>query len=444
MKRLLKPLFLTGRFFRIGWGLAVLYIVAWFVPALLPVAHIAVVLLAVATGLDFLRLFRVRDGIRASRHTWAKWSNGDENPVGVRLRSRYPIPVEVQVLDELPEQLQERALDLRGRIAPQGTTQLDYMVRPNTRGVYGYGAINVLVRTSLGLAMRRYRLEQGREIAVYPSYVHLRQYELMALADPYSAAGMRKLRRVAQRSEFEHIREYVRGDDRRSVNWKAVARRGKLMVNHYQDEKAQQIISLIDTGRTMKMPFGGLTLLDRAINATLALSDIALKKDDKVGLVTYSNRVHTLLPPSRRSDRLQHVMDLLYALRTDFAETDVEGLYAAVRRSLPRRSLLLVYTNYESLQAMRRQLPYLRMLARTHLVVVVIFRNTELDELLDGPDRNTLDVYTKTITRKFIMEKELIAKELARYGILSVLTAPEHLSVSVLNKYLEIKARGQL
>lgn len=444
MKRLFGSFFLTGRFFRIGWGIVAAYVAAWFLPWLLPFATIALVLLAVATLLDAWRLYGVRDAITASRHTLAKWSNGDENPVGVRIHSRYAIPVQVQVLDELPEQLQERSLNLHAPIPARGTVQVDYMVRPTTRGVYRFGAINVLVRSSLGLALRRFRQEQGREIAVYPSYIHLRKYELIALADPFSAAGVRKLRRVSQRSEFEHIREYVRGDDRRSVNWKAVARRGKLMVNHYQDEKAQQIVSLIDTGRTMKMPFGGLTLLDRAINAALVLGDIALKKDDKVGLVTYSNTVHSVLPPERGRHRMRQLMELLYAQQTDFAETDVEALFAEVRRSLPRRSLLLVYTNYETLEAMRRQLPYLKLLARTHLVVVVIFRNTELDALLEGPDHNTMDVYRKTITRKFIMEKELIAKELAQHGVLSILTAPEHLSTAVLNKYLEIKARGQL
>lgn len=444
MKRLPGSFFLTGRFFRIGWGIAVAYVAAWFLPWLMPFATVALALLAVATLLDARRLYGVRDAIIASRHTLGKWSNGDENPVGIRIHSRYGIPVHVRVLDELPEQLQERSLDLRARIPLRGTVQVDYMVRPATRGVYGFGAINVLVRTPLGLALRRFRQEQGREIAVYPSYIHLRKYELMALADPFSAAGVRKLRRVSQRSEFEHIREYVPGDDRRSVNWKAVARRGKLMVNHYQDEKAQQIVSLIDTGRTMKMPFGGLTLLDRAINAALVLGDIALKKDDKVGLITYSNTVHSVLPPERGRHRLPQLMELLYAQRTDFAETDVEALFTEVRRSLPRRSLLVVYTNYETVQAMHRQLPYLKLLARTHLVVVVIFRNTELDALLAGPDRNTMDVYLKTIATKFIQEKELIAKELAQHGVLSILTAPEDLTTGVLNKYLEIKARGQL
>ncbi len=440
----LRSFFLTRRFFGIGWGIVALFVAAYFLPPLLPVALAAAALLVVAALLDAVRLYRVKEGIQASRQTLAKWSNGDENPVTITVQSRYQIPIAAKVLDELPAQLQERELVLEAAIAAGGSARLSYIVRPLTRGVHAFGAINVLVRTGLGLAERRYKQEQGREIAVYPSYIHLRKYELMAQADPFSAAGVRKVRRSAQRSEFEQIRDYIPGDDRRTVNWKATARRAKLMVNQYQDEKAQQIISLIDTGRTMKMPFGGLTLLDRAINATLVLSDIALKKDDKTGVITYSNAVHAVLPPAREKGWMHRVMELLYALRTDFAETDMEALYARVKRTVPQRSLLVVYTNYESVQAMRRQLPFLQLLSRAHLVAVVIFRNTEMDALLQQPDRDTMGVYIKTITTKLIQEKELIAKELGSHGVLTILTAPEHLSTSVLNKYLEVKARGML
>lgn len=444
MRTFVSSLFLTRRFFGIGWVVVGFFIGAFFLPVLMPVPVGALSLLIAATLLDIVRLFRVKEGIHASRHTLAKWSNGDENPVTVEVHNGYAFPVDVRVLDELPVQLQERGLQLHHRIPAGALETLSYMVRPLTRGVYAYGAINVLTRTGWGLAEKRYKLEQGREVAVYPSYIHLRKYELMALADPYSMAGVRKVRRSAQRSEFERIREYIPGDDRRTVNWKAFARKGKLMVNQYQDEKAQQVVSLIDTGRTMKMPFGGLSLLDRAINAALVLSDIAIMKDDKAGVITYSNKVHNVLPPARDKGWMHRVLELLYAQRTDFAETDIEALFARVKRTLGQRSLLVMYTNYESLQAMRRQLPYLQLLARAHLVAVVIFRNTELDQLLLRTDKDTMDVYVKAITTKMLHEKELIAKELERHGVLTILTAPEQLSVSVLNKYLEIKARGML
>ena len=444
MKRALRSFFLTSRFFGIGWGIVALFCAAFPLPFLMPVASIALAALAIATLADIVLLYRVRHGISAGRSTQDKWSNGDENPVTITVASRYALPVDVRVLDELPFQFQERSLDLRARVPSRGTREFSYMVRPVERGVYTYGAINTLVRTRLGLAERRYRQEQGEEVAVYPSYIHLRKYELMALADRWSMAGVKKVRRSAQRVEFERIRAYVPGDDKRAVNWKATARRGELMVNQYQDEKAQQIISLIDTGRTMKMPFEGLTLLDRAINASLVLSDIAIKKDDKAGIITYSDTVHSVLPPARDKAQIRKILELLYAQRTDFAETDFDALFARARRTLGQRSLLVLYTNFESLAAMRRQLPFLQRLARAHLVAVVIFKNTELDELTALPDRDTVDVYVKTITGKLMHEKRLIAKELESHGVLTILTRPQDLSTSVLNKYLEIKARALL
>ena len=444
MKKFLRSFFLTSRFFGIGWAFVVLFCTAFFWPFMLPIATYGLLAFGVVALVDVIMLYRVRNGISAGRSTLDKWSNGDENPVTLTVVSRYPIPLNVRVLDELPFQFQERKLDLAADIPAEGVRSFNYMVRPVERGVYTYGAINTLVRTSLGLVERRYRQEQGKEVAVYPSYIHLRKYELMALADRWSMAGVKKVRRSAQRVEFERIRDYVSGDDKRTVNWKATARRSELMVNQYQDEKAQQIISLIDLGRVMKMPFEGLTLLDRAINASLVLSDIAIKKDDKAGIITYSDKVHGLLPPSRDKSQIRKVLELLYAQRTDFAETDFDTLFARVKRTLGQRSLLVVYTNFESIDGMRRQLPFLQRLARAHLVAVVIFRNTELDELLHRPDRDTVDVYVKTITRKLQHEKELIAKELERHGVLTILTRPEDLSVSVLNKYLEIKARALL
>lgn len=444
MKRSLRSFFLTSRFFGIGWGFVVLFCAAFFWPFLLPVASYGLAALGLLTLVDAVLLYRVRQGINANRSTLDKWSNGDENPVTVNVSSAYRMPVRVRVLDELPVQFQERKLDLEAPVPGEGVHAFHYMVRPTERGVYTYGAINTLVRSSLGLVERRYRQEQGKEVAVYPSYIHLRKYELMALADRWSMAGVKKVRRSAQRVEFERIRDYVPGDDKRTVNWKATARKSELMVNQYQDEKAQQIISLIDLGRVMKMPFEGLTLLDRAINASLVLSDIAIKKDDKAGIITYSDKVHGLLPPSRDKSQIRKVLELLYAQRTDFAETDFDTLFARVRRTLGQRSLLVVYTNFESLTAMRRQLPFLQRLARAHLVATVIFKNTELDELLSLPDRDTVDVYVKTITNKLIYEKQLIQKELESHGILTILTRPQDLSVSVLNKYLEIKARALL
>jgi uncharacterized protein (DUF58 family) len=236
----------------------------------------------------------------------------------------------------------------------------------------------------------------------------------------------------------------VRGDDIRTVNWKATARKGLLMVNNYTDERSQQVYCIIDKGRLMKMPFNNLTLLDYAINSTLVLSNVCLQKQDKTGLITFSHKPGTLLAADRKPIQRENILQLLYNQETAYLESDFEMLYMQVRNRIKHRSLMVLYTNFESLSGLRRQLPYLRSIARHHLLMVVFFENTELHKLSRFTATNIEDVYIKTVAEKFEFEKRLIVKELNKYGILSVLTTPENLTVNTVNKYLEIKAKQAL
>ena len=440
----LRSIFLTDRTFRIGWVMVVLFVASYIWWPLFAFARLALMLFLLAVIADLFLLYRRRSGIEASRRTAERWSNGDPNPVDLVLKSGYPMDMRVRVLDELPIQFQKRDLVFRGSLPAWGGRTFPYEVRPVQRGVYHYGAIQVFVSSPLGLVERRFSLDREKEVAVFPSYLQLRKYELLAISDRLTMAGIKRIRRVAQHAEFERIKEYVPGDDRRTVNWKATARRGRLMVNQYQDEKAQQVYSLIDLGRVMKMPFDGLSLLDHAINAALVISSIAMHKEDKAGLITFSSGVRDVLPASRQRGQMHKVLQTLYAQRTDHAETDMEALYSAVRRHVHQRSLLLVYTNFESVNALHRQLPFLQRLGTQHLVVVVFFLNSELEADRKRRPQDTEEVYLHTITEKYIHEKHRIVKELERHGLLSVLCRPQDLTVSVINKYLQIKARGML
>ncbi|MEO8066616.1 MAG: DUF58 domain-containing protein [Flavobacteriales bacterium] len=444
MKRFWRSFFITRRAFIVGWLLVLLFVAGWFSPVVFGLARAAALLFVVVIAAELLTLFRTKDAVQGERSTYAKWSNGDENPVTIQLRSRYGLQVHVRVLDELPVQFQRRDLVFEGDLASGGEARFPYAVRPVQRGVYSYGAINVLASTALGLVERRFILEAGKQVAVYPSFLQLRKYELLAISDRLTMAGVKRIRRIAQHVEFDRIKEYVPGDDRRTVNWKATARRGRLMVNLYQDERSQQVFSLIDLGRVMKMPFEGLSLLDYAINASLVISNIAMHKDDKAGLITFSNKVDTVLRASRQRGQMEKILEQLYAQRTDHCETDMEALYANVKTHITQRSLLLLFTNYESVNALRRQLPFLQRLARTHLLVVIFFQNTELENDLKTRPSNTVELYAHTITEKHMHEKRLIVKELEGHGITSILTRPQDLTVNVINKYLEIKARGAL
>jgi uncharacterized protein (DUF58 family) len=194
----------------------------------------------------------------------------------------------------------------------------------------------------------------------------------------------------------------------------------------------------------MKMPFGGLTLLDYAINAALVISNIAIRKQDKAGLLTFAEQQNSLLKASNQPSQMSKIQEMLYRQNTTFMESDYSSLLLSVRRQITQRSLLILFTNFETLSALHRQLPYLRNLAKNHLLVVVFFLNTELDQLINGEQNDTEEIYIHTIAEKFGYEKRLIVKELQKYGIYSVLTTPENLTINTINKYLELKARAMI
>jgi uncharacterized protein (DUF58 family) len=289
---------------------------------------------------------------------------------------------------------------------------------------------------------RKYSFAEHCMVPVYPSYIQMRKYELLAISNRLVQSGIKKIRRLGNTTEFDQIKEYIAGDDVRTVNWKATARKNRLMVNKFQDEKAQNVYSIIDMGRAMKMPFEHMALLDYAINSSLVISNIAWLKHDKPGLITFSDKVSSFLPAERRGSQMYRISEVLYNQQTNFSESGYEHLYAHIRTRVTQRSLLLLFTNFETLTGLKRQMKYLRQIAKQHLLVVIFFENTELRKFLHDPARNTQEIYYKTIAEKFEMEKKLIVSELQAYGIQSIYTAPQQLSVKTINKYLELKSRG--
>ncbi|GAB3640437.1 DUF58 domain-containing protein [Spirosoma arcticum] len=451
---LLRSLFVATRLWVALVTFVLLFVAAYAFPVLFPLVQIGFIVFMLLIGLDGWLLFRVKNGFFARRDVPDRLSNGDENPLTIYLENRYSFRVDAEVIDEIPFQFQRRDVLFHARLGPRQTQAIRYELRPTRRGEYSFGAVNVFVLSPLGLLKRRYQFEQDRLVAVYPSFLQMRQYELLAATNRLNEVGVKRIRRLGHSMEFEQVRPYTTGDDVRTINWKATARRSgataadprgaSLQINAYQDERSQPVYCLIDKGRVMQSPFEGLTLLDYAINASLVLSNIALLKQDRAGILTFSDHIGQILPAERRSGHLLKILELLYRQKTRFGETDYESLYASVRTHIRQRSLLLLFTNFETMSALQRQLPYLRRLAKDHLLLIIFFENTELRSLLDQPAIDTEQVYLKTIGEKFAFEKKQIVKELTQYGIQTILTAPQDLTASTVNKYLELKARGMI
>jgi uncharacterized protein (DUF58 family) len=444
---LLRSPYLTPRLFYALAGISFGFLLGYPLPWVFPLARVLFFALVALLLLDLVLLYAIKNAVFARREVPDRLSNGDDNPVSVFLESRYAFPVRLLILDELPAQFQKRDARFPARLQPGERRVLRYLLRPTRRGEYGFGAVNAYAESPLGLVQRRYRFPQEKTVAVYPSFLQMRQYELMAQANRLNELGVKRIRRVGTSREFEQIRPYAQGDDVRTINWRATARRGDaagpaLMVNAFEDERSQPIYCLLDKGRLMKQPFAGLSLLDYAINAALVLANVALLKHDKAGVVTFAEKLGQFLPADRRSGQLQRILDLLYRQKTRFLETDYEALTLHLKTHLRQRSLLLLFTNFETVTGLRRQVPYFRRLAKDHLLVVIFFENTELRARLDAPTATTRDVYLKTIAESYFYEKQQMVRELAQYGIQALLTPPQNLTVNALNKYLELKARG--
>jgi len=440
----IKDLFLSNLFFLTLSCIVLLYISEYLMLIPAGTAGVCLAVFAILSVADMGILFRNRNGLYAERHLAGRLSNGDENEVRIRVVNRYIFNISGEVIDELPGQLQVRDFSLSINLKPGAEVERGYTVRPTERGEYHFGRLLVYVRSLLGLVKRRYAFDEGHTVPVYPSFIQIRKFELMAFSNRPADTGLKRIPRVGHTMEFDRIKEYVRGDDVRAINWKATARVNTLMVNTYQEERSQQVISIIDTGRAMKPSFGGMHLMDYAINTSLVISNIVLLKEDRAGLITLSANGTTFLKPQKKREHIRKLQEQLYNLETNFLESDYRQLLLLLGRNVQKRSLLLFYTNFETLTAMKRRLPWLRKIAKKHLLVVLFFDNVELQSVLDQSPDTVEEIYTKTVAEQFNFEKRQIVKILNHYGIQTVLTPPNELSVHTINKYLELKARGLL
>ena len=438
----MKHIHLNLRFFALYGIPLVLYLFGFFMDIFYTVATPALIACVALTAVDLFVVFSRKKGILAKRECDEKFSNGDENKVILYLKNNYTSPMLVEVIDEVPVVFQKRNFSFTTKLKPHQEQSYSYSLRPVKRGEYTFNNINVFVSGPLRLLTRRYIFDATFTVAVYPSFLQMRKYEMLAISNKLEQTGVKKIRKLGHSREFEKIKEYVQGDDYRQINWKATARRSRLMVNTYQDERSQEIYSIIDMGRAMKMPFEQMTLLDYAINATLVLSNIAMHKHDKAGVITFVEKTKSFLPASKQTLQMNRVLELLYKQKTSYSESNFEDLYIQIKQGIRQRALLMLYTNFESLSSLRRQLPYLRMIAKHHLLVVVIFQNTEVKSIIEKPAEKLSEIYTQTIAEQFSLEKSLIGKELYKHGINCIITPPKKLTVNSINKYLELKSRG--
>ncbi len=438
----MKALFLSNRFFMAMGALIALFALGFALPPVFALALAAFILWLVLLALDAWLLFGRNFQLTGERKLPMVFSLGDPNPVYVHIENHSGIALHCTLVDELPVQFQIRDFEQRTFIKPGEAQQIRYELTPLTRGEYNFGHVNAFAASPIGLLERSVFLAEPADIPVFPSILQMKKYELRAFDRMAQFNGLKRLRRIGHSYEFEQIKNYVQGDDYRAINWKASGRRAQLMVNQYEDERAQQLYCIIDKSRSMRLPFAGLSLMDYAINTSLVISNIALQKYDRAGLITFSDVIGATIKSDSKANQLNKILQALYREKERPLEANYELLFQAIRKLINGRSLLLLFTNFESSYALDRVLPILRRLNNLHLLVVIFFENTEIQALARLPAQTIEDIYKQTTAQQFLAEKSRMVSKLRQFGIQAVLTKPEDLSIQTINKYLELKARG--
>lgn len=444
MSRIFNQLFLSPRFFIAGSIIIVIFAISFVLPLLFVMGQLCLFFLIILTVIDTFLLLNKNRKIEIQRIVPKLMSLGDSNNVVLKIKNNTGLNISTIILDEVPFQLQLRDFKLQIKLLVGQEHIFEYSLTPKTRGEYLFGKVNVFVTSVIGLINHKQAVECSETVHVYPSIVQMKKFELKAFSSYNYNDGIIKPRRLGHSYEFDQIKEYVVGDDSRSINWKASGRKSTLMVNQFEDERSQQVYSIIDKSRVMRMPFNGLSLLDYAINSSLVISNTVIQKHDKAGLITFSDKIGTIIPAEKKTQQLRKIQEALYNEKEHFLEAEYELLYHLVRNVIKHRSLIFLYTNFESLHSFERVLPILRQIRKSHLLVVMFFDNEEVVSLSKKPVNDLQEIYVQTMARRYLFDKNQIVSSLTNHGIHCIKSIPSDLTINTINKYLEIKSRGMI
>lgn len=413
------------------------------------VADAAIVALAVADAL----LARTKL-VSASCRAPDVFSIGRPNAVTVELRSRARRGLRVELTCELFDHAECEDLPLAVSLRGGARSVQRFRVVPRRRGAFVLGDLVVRYPSPLGLWKRQLRFATGHSVRVYPDVQSVRTWELLARRDREHSL-MRTTRRLGGESEFEQLRDYSRDDEFRSIDWKATARRGKLTARQYQLESNQNLMFVLDAGRLMTAETDGISLFDHALNATLMLAHVASRGGDRVGLLSYADRVQAFVPPATGRKAVQALIQASYALHPELVESDAERACAALNLRVRKRTLVVLYTQVIDERAAEELVRVTRGLAPRHLPLLVLFRDMEVYGLLEGVDGRVLregskgraaelDLYTRGAAAELISWREQLIRKLRDQGALVLDVDPTNLTPTLINRYLEIKARHLL
>lgn len=438
-------LFLKKRFFIILFSIAAISAFGVLTDIFYKIALVGLCLFVAASLADMVLLLRLH--LESGRNIASKLDLGEENRVSFNIRTTRGTLKNGYIVDELPTEFITETDKHEVKVTDDGF-ECSYQIIPSCRGHFTIGRA-LLFASVLGLFERRIILEdKGQEVDVYPAFSRLREKDEQVRSKQVLSTGSHKRQMPANQTEFRDIREYVVGDDIRTINWKATARTGNTMVNEYEDERSQHIINVIDCGSSMQRTFNSLSLQDHAINASLLISYSALEKEsDCVGMCSYSPKSISFLPARAGKMQFNSIMQQLYTLNTEYGESEIEQLCIILDRNVKRRSLVFLYTEIPTMSALERQLQFFKRISMRNCLVVVNCLDKELENVSERHFKGNMKAaihsqcVERTLAKDMVNQKQLIADTLQQNGIYCLSIYPESLSFGVLKKYLELKSK---
>ncbi|MDQ3388194.1 MAG: DUF58 domain-containing protein, partial [Gemmatimonadota bacterium] len=360
----------------------------------------------------------------------------------LRVRNTSTRAARVRLTDDLPPILRRLGEDVREVVIPPGGEgEVRFRLKAEERGSAAYGDVHLRVTGALGLVWLPRRERRADFVRVIPGILEMRRYRLLGLRDRLHEAGVRSVRRRGEGGSFESHREYVRGDDPRTIDWKASARRPAVMVRQYEAERRQHVLLAIDAGRLMMQRIEGRERIDHALSAALLLADVAGLHGDRVGLLVFSDRVEQYIPPSGSS--LPRLADALAGVQARMVEPNYPAAFLYLSRQLRRRSLLVIFTDIIDADASGAVVSHLMRAARRHLPLVVALRNPELEEAASAPAADEPAVFRRAAAEELVQARAGALAAMQRAGVLVADTRPRDVVPAVVNRYLEVK-RGSL
>lgn len=415
---------------------------AW-APALLWVALLYVLTFGLLMLLDWWQAGSV-ERFAVGREHEPRLSIGADNPIRVRVHNRRGQPVRLWLRDEPPEPFRVDRQILEAEVPAREVWEGLYHVHPLRRGDYAFGDLNLRWQGPLQLVVRQGQVAAAARVKVYPNLLDVSRYDLLLRRNRLEELGLRRSRLFGSGTEFEQLREYLPDDDFRRIDWKATARRNRPVTKEYQTERSQNIVAVIDTGRMMQSPVAEMAKLDYVINAVLFLAYVATGKGDKVGLLTFAADVERFLAPRPGRGQFYRMLEALYAVEPQPVEPDYSRALQYLALKQRKRALVVIFTDLSGGLSMRDLVAHVAVLARRSLPLVVTISDPDVHAAARQRPESSLAVYQRSAAARLLDERQVILDTLRRKGVLTLDVPANQLSLSVVNRYLELKGKMRL